>query len=620
MYNKDRKLQRSNNKTMGKYNLKKQTGAISVFVMMAMLFFLLTILGIYLISTKRAQAQTEAFRMAQERYYSEDAASIYNDKMANLEPNGKIPIYTKEQLWSIGEPKKIEIEGKMYDFSEPDSSNKYELKNDIIINIPESEPLEIFNGNIEMNGYGIYYFYKGNYYIPANGATPILSKGGNDFIYKDNLNQTLGYVTDGLLLHYDGIKNAGTRHDSNATTWKDLSGNGNDGILNGATWEENSLNFDGINDFVNVNESDKISPQNQTIEVVLKCNGASKETSADKRQIFFVKWIGYTMELNTDNTISYGRSNATGYLRSTNKLSHGTITNITATNGNNISTLYVNNIQENQAQTVPAEYSGMKNISIGNYSNGRHFYGNIYTIRMYDRVLTEEERVQNYEIDKKRFGFKGSQYGTDIQTSYPEIYVSADSKNKVTQTNKHDLDGGKGNYLYPASLSDKLGIGTYVTPTTTSVENRTYIASGENTINFTRPIEQNRWIKMYIQCAYGTTNVSISNLNLIFSDSVIGSISSLVEQGYIEPLVIASSAYRYGERNYAWTDFFNIVNGGRTETTNYPCGYIYLKTKDKYNITGMKITSSVDFTNTNKQDGIQVLEYPEDVEISISPF
>ncbi len=617
MYNKDRNLQRSNNKIMGKYNLKKQTGAISVFVMMAMLFFLLTILGIYLISTRRAQAQTEAFKMAQERYYSEDAVELYHKKIAG--PNETIPIYTKEQLWSIGKDRQIEIEGKVYDFSGQDFS-KYELKNDIIINISES--LEIVDGDIKKNDYEIYYYYEENYYVPATGTTVDLTIGENRFVLKNNSSQTLGYVKDGLLLHYDGIKNTGTGHDSTATTWKDLSGNGNDGtligfnntgascwkensltfdgiddylsdiaisdseeltfqvvmksdttseyrniydkytgkvpmlwlnpnskfefsinytlkqdysnqlisvtnamsktvsnmfvnnqkvmddfnhnkelsgtyqlfnrvgkqtykgeiysvriyrrrltneeiqqnyeidkkrfniqetnyvtdglvlhydginntgnghasdvatwkdlsgngndgILNGATWEENSLNFDGINDFVNVNKSDTISPQNQTIEVVLKCNGPSKETSADKRQIFFVKWIGYTMELNTDNTISYGRSDKTTYLRSVNKLNHGTIANITATNGNNISTLYFNNIQENQTQTVPAMYSGMNNISIGNYSNGRHFNGNIYAIRMYNRVLTEAELAKNYEIDKKRFNIQETNYVTD---------------------------------------------------------------------------------------------------------------------------------------------------------------------------------------------------------------
>ena len=36
------------------------------------------------------------------------------------------------------------------------------------------------------------------------------------------------YETDGLIAHYDAINNTGSGHDSTATVWKDISGNGND--------------------------------------------------------------------------------------------------------------------------------------------------------------------------------------------------------------------------------------------------------------------------------------------------------------------------------------------------------------------------------------------------------
>ena len=56
-----------------------------------------------------------------------------------------------------------------------------------------------------------------------------------------------GYVSDGLVLYLDGINNTGNGHDSNATTWKDLSGNNNDGTLNIANWTENSFKSDSTN-------------------------------------------------------------------------------------------------------------------------------------------------------------------------------------------------------------------------------------------------------------------------------------------------------------------------------------------------------------------------------------
>lgn len=61
-----------------------------------------------------------------------------------------------------------------------------------------------------------------------------------------------GYVTDGLVLWYDGIWNAGVGvHDSSAAVWKDLSSSGNDALLstNGVTtygtagWKANGYQF-----------------------------------------------------------------------------------------------------------------------------------------------------------------------------------------------------------------------------------------------------------------------------------------------------------------------------------------------------------------------------------------
>ena len=74
-------------------------------------------------------------------------------------------------------------------------------------------------------------------------------------ITKKSKNKTISYVTDGLILYYDAVNNTGNGHSNTETTWKDLSGNGNDLVLsnfdNTATsgWSENALNFDGIDDF-----------------------------------------------------------------------------------------------------------------------------------------------------------------------------------------------------------------------------------------------------------------------------------------------------------------------------------------------------------------------------------
>lgn len=56
----------------------------------------------------------------------------------------------------------------------------------------------------------------------------------------------MSIVNDGLVLYFDAIDNAVNGvHDGSTTVWVDLSGNGNNGILNGGTWGENFLHFDG---------------------------------------------------------------------------------------------------------------------------------------------------------------------------------------------------------------------------------------------------------------------------------------------------------------------------------------------------------------------------------------
>ena len=54
------------------------------------------------------------------------------------------------------------------------------------------------------------------------------------------------------------------------------------------------------------------------------------------------------------------------------------------------------------ASNVWASSSGTN--YIGRRSTGTYFKGNIYSIRVYDRVLTQEEVMQNYNADKLRFG------------------------------------------------------------------------------------------------------------------------------------------------------------------------------------------------------------------------
>lgn len=159
---------------MRKRKLKSQKGAISVFVVMAMLFFLFTVLGVYMITSKRAQTQSESIDMIQNKYYEEgEEKEKYDSKLAT---DGKIiPIYSKEQFWSIGTNEKVEIEEKIYTFS---PTAVYQLQNDIIINIKTDLTKAKFNQyTINKNNYDVLYYYEENYYTLLNYSGTKFAEG-----------------------------------------------------------------------------------------------------------------------------------------------------------------------------------------------------------------------------------------------------------------------------------------------------------------------------------------------------------------------------------------------------------------------------------------------------------
>ena len=73
---------------------------------------------------------------------------------------------------------------------------------------------------------------------------------------------SLGVVQDGLVLNLDAGKFYS--YPKSGTAWTDLSGNGNNGTLtNGPTFDSGnggSIVFDGVNDYVGVNNSTSINP------------------------------------------------------------------------------------------------------------------------------------------------------------------------------------------------------------------------------------------------------------------------------------------------------------------------------------------------------------------------
>ena len=108
--------------------MKKERGSVTILALTTILFIIAFTLSSFVIIANRKQAQAEIKKETQKIYESDvdNAEQIYQSYFAN--ENETIPIYTPEQLFSIGTGKKIIINNKIYTLS---SSANYKLMNDL---------------------------------------------------------------------------------------------------------------------------------------------------------------------------------------------------------------------------------------------------------------------------------------------------------------------------------------------------------------------------------------------------------------------------------------------------------------------------------------------------------
>ena len=135
---------------MKKINGEK--GAISILVILTMLFFVSFLVVTYIFVSNKADIQMEATRQVKDMY-EQDANEIYNSYFANneTETNVIIPIYTVEQLLKIGSNEYIQIKevgGKYYYFS---PSATYILMNNLNFESDEWNVEKLENINFDWN-------------------------------------------------------------------------------------------------------------------------------------------------------------------------------------------------------------------------------------------------------------------------------------------------------------------------------------------------------------------------------------------------------------------------------------------------------------------------------------
>lgn len=226
--------------------------------------------------------------------------------------------------------------------------------------------------------------------------------------------QYLGYITEGLMVHYDGIINTrnGSNKNQEINEWQDLSGNRNDGVLkNSPKWLSNALKFDGVDDYVLIGQHNY---ENITLEVVAMNNVIN---SSETEYISNYESGGYGLSYRGNkNLIQIHIKNSTynGYKSqsASSTIAANKIYSLSGSfnsnqimfyeNGSNYTLPWTGTI--NHAASSTALCLGTN--PAGNVGKGNWLNGNIYSVRIYNKALTEDEVKTNYAIDKIRFNIQ----------------------------------------------------------------------------------------------------------------------------------------------------------------------------------------------------------------------
>ena len=364
--------------------MKSKRGSITLFVLFAGLFFIMFLSTMLMYGGIKRQTEAEATKKTEEIYGSQDQEEIYNSYFGE----GAVPIYTKDQLFKIASGKNVRINeegGKLYNFGQ---DSIYVLKNDLefeyngIWQIPELTE----NGRIEGNGKQIkikdtskaeevYYYYKEQ----------------SEYKYATT---NEGNIYNGLLLNYNGSNNTGNGHSSEASTWKDLSGNGNDATLSTTSnvWKNNALQFSNSNALYISGEKNVLyAPEEYTMQFSVKidaiqnqCLYCSRTVMGEGISVFI---LSNKIRIDTGSLMW-----STGVNVEVNEE-----TNITVTRSSSEIKLYINGVQEARKTTIGdktsinSELYTIGQSQVSGYNFGNQLSGSVYNINIYDRVLSAEE-------------------------------------------------------------------------------------------------------------------------------------------------------------------------------------------------------------------------------------
>lgn len=226
-------------------------------------------------------------------------------------------------------------------------------------------------------------------------------------------------ITNGNVLHLDGGLPAS--YPMVGTSWYDLTGNENNGILNNGVTYNSSLKgyleFNGTNQYVSVsgNTNIPVGNSNYTIGIWFKA-----DSLGDKG---LVGWGNYG-ENNEVNAFRLTPNGLVNYWWENDLIVTTTITSgdwyyAVATFDGTTRSIYVNGSLVDSDTPTGHNVTTSSNLTIGVTNSNEYFDGSIGDVQIFDRSLTNTEVLQNYQSFVTRYD------GSNTEICLDPIYCNS---------------------------------------------------------------------------------------------------------------------------------------------------------------------------------------------------
>jgi hypothetical protein len=208
--------------------------------------------------------------------------------------------------------------------------------------------------------------------------------------------------------------------------WADISVNSNHGeLLNGVTFDNNnfgSLSFDGVNDYINFSTNIQSGYTSASYEFFLETGNI---TTSEYRQIYIQEnstWIAlysvsgvvfFGIDLNNGSGWFDGNGGWNTGSRTTSTITSNTKYHLVYTWSGTSVKVYLNGVLQSTTSTLQAS-NGRQNVTqlgagstprrIGSRNNQFYWNNKIYKTSFYNRELTSQEVIENFNATKSRYG------------------------------------------------------------------------------------------------------------------------------------------------------------------------------------------------------------------------